>query len=166
MDCQFCKIFKRTNPKSSSDYSIKQEVEEWYQTQSKNKYYKDIQTREGWNKKKKKKKRKLLSFLNEYRHQHFLFLFFAFYCIFPLFTFQMLSSFLVPSPGIPLSHLPSPCFYEGVLPPNHPNPHPSPGFSYTGASRKPSQDQGPLLPLMLDKAILDRKSTRLNSSHP
>jgi hypothetical protein len=56
MDCQFCKIFKRTNPKSSSDYSIKQEVEEWYQTQSKNKYYKDIQTREGWNKKKKKRK--------------------------------------------------------------------------------------------------------------
>jgi hypothetical protein len=42
------------------------------------------------------------------------------YWIFSLFTFKLLSSFLVsPPPRNPLSHSTSPCFYEGVLPPTH-----------------------------------------------
>ena len=39
-------------------------------------------------------------------------------------------------------------------PPNHPLPPTHPQFLYTGASINPSQDQGPLLPVMHDKAIL------------
>jgi hypothetical protein len=46
------------------------------------------------------------------------------------------------------------CFYEGVLPPRHPLIPPHPRFPYTGTSMEPSCDQGPLLPLMHDKAIL------------
>jgi hypothetical protein len=42
--------------------------------------------------------------------------------IFSLFTFQMLSPFLVPHPWDPLSHPLFPCFYEGVSPPTHPTP--------------------------------------------
>ena len=56
-----------------------------------------------------------------------------------------------PDPGNPLSHPPSPCFYEAVPPPTT---HSYRQFPYTGASIKPSQDQGPLLPLIHDKAIL------------
>jgi hypothetical protein len=41
-------------------------------------------------------------------------------------------------PGNPLSHLPSPCFYEGVPPPTYPFPPPCPQFPYIGASIKPS----------------------------
>jgi hypothetical protein len=75
-----------------------------------------------------------------------------FYWIFSLFTFQMLSPFLVP-PWVSLSHPPCPCFYEGVPPPTNPLLHPHPGFPLHW-DIKPSQDQGPLLPLMPDKAIL------------
>jgi hypothetical protein len=69
--------------------------------------------------------------------------------IFSLFTFQMLSPFLVfLHPRNTLSHPPFPCFYEGAPPP------PCLQFPYTGASIEPPQDQGPLLPLLHDKAIL------------
>ena len=53
----------------------------------------------------------------------------------------------------PLSHSPSPCFYEGAPPSNHPLPPPYPGILLHW-SIKPSQDQEPLLSLMPDKAIL------------
>jgi hypothetical protein len=82
-------------------------------------------------------------------------IFFFFFWMFSLFTFQILSPFLVSlPPRNPLSHLPSPCFYEGVPTPTHPLPPPRPRFSYTGASIEPSEDQEPLLPLMHNKAIL------------
>jgi hypothetical protein len=48
----------------------------------------------------------------------------------------------------------SPCFDEGIAPHTHPLLPPCSRFHYTGASTEPSQDQGPLLPLMFDKAIL------------
>jgi hypothetical protein len=51
----------------------------------------------------------------------FFILFFFFYWIFSLFTFQMLFPF-------PVSLTPSPCFYEGVPPPTCPLPPPCPGF--------------------------------------
>jgi hypothetical protein len=59
---------------------------------------------------------------------------------------------LFPS-GNPLSHPPLLCFYEGTFPPIHPLPPPCPGTTLH-CCIKPSQDQGPLLPLMSDKAIL------------
>ena len=65
----------------------------------------------------------------------------------------MLSFTLVFPPETPYSHSPSPCFYEGSHPPTHPLPPSCPGIPlYWGI--KPSQDQGPLLPLMSKKAIL------------
>jgi hypothetical protein len=60
-------------------------------------------------------------------------------------------SYVIPFPSFPsknpLSPLPSPCS------PTHPFPLPGPGIPlYWGI--EPSQDQGPFLPLMSDKAIL------------
>jgi hypothetical protein len=74
----------------------------------------------------------------------------VFYSIFYLFTFQMVSQFpILPTQKSP-SHSPSTCFYEGVttslLPPC---PHIPLHWGI-----KPSQDQGSLLPLMPNKAIL------------
>ena len=70
--------------------------------------------------------------------------------IYFLFTFQMLSHFLSPS----LKPHPTPCFYEVFLnPPTNSHLH-ALAFSYTGASNLPSQDQGPTLPLMPNKANL------------
>jgi hypothetical protein len=72
--------------------------------------------------------------------------------IFYVFTFQMLSPFLVSPPD-------SPCFPTSrtsmrVLSLSHTHSHLTTlAFLYTGKF-EPSQDQGPLLPLMLDKAIL------------
>jgi len=54
--------------------------------------------------------------------------------------------------GNPLSHPPSPCFYEDVLPPTYRLLPPHPGISLLW-SIKPSQNQGPLLPLMSEKPI-------------
>jgi hypothetical protein len=70
-----------------------------------------------------------------------------------LFTFQMLSPF-------PVSHwspysllLPLPCFYDGVPPPTHPLLPTHPGIPLLWGT-EPLQDQGLLLPLIPDKAIL------------
>jgi hypothetical protein len=79
-----------------------------------------------------------------------LFFFPFFNWTFSLFTFQMSSPFPVPTPRNPLSHSPSPCFYEGVLqltPSSLPEHSPTLGI-------KSSQDQGPFLPLRPYKAIL------------
>ena len=81
-----------------------------------------------------------------------LFFFFLFNWIFYLFTFQMLSSFLVSSPETPYT-CPSPCLYKGAHPPTHSLPPPCPGIPLHWGM-EPSQDQGPPLPLMPDKAIL------------
>jgi hypothetical protein len=59
-----------------------------------------------------------------------------------LFSFQ--------KPPIPS---PFPSFYEGVPPPTHPFLPPSPGIPQHWGI-KPSEDLGPLLPLISDKAIL------------
>ena len=56
-------------------------------------------------------------------------------------------------PGNTLSHPPSPCFYDGAHPPTHSLLPPCPGILLHWGI-KPSQDQGPLLPLMSYKAIL------------
>jgi hypothetical protein len=56
-------------------------------------------------------------------------------------------------PGNPLYHTPSPCFYKGVPLPTH-----TLLPCYSGIplhwGTEPSQDQGPLLPLMSNNAIL------------
>jgi hypothetical protein len=81
------------------------------------------------------------------------FLSFFFNWIFYLFTFQMLSPFLVfPSTNPPIPS-PSRCFCEGAPPPTHPLPTHCPSISLHWGI-EPSQDQGPPLPLMLDKTIL------------
>ena len=51
----------------------------------------------------------------------------------------------------PLSHTPSPCFYEGALPPTN-SCLQTRAFPYTGESSL-HQDQGSLFPLMPNKAI-------------
>jgi hypothetical protein len=56
-----------------------------------------------------------------------------------------------PLSQFPLSYPPLPCFYEGALPPTHPFPPNCPSIPLHWGV-KPSQDQGPPLPLMLDKA--------------
>jgi len=67
------------------------------------------------------------------------------------------SSNVIPFPGFPsrnpLSYSPSFCFYEGAPPTTHSllSPHPSIPLHW---GIKPFQDQGPLFPLMSDKAIL------------
>jgi hypothetical protein len=60
--------------------------------------------------------------------------------------------FLVP-PRSPLSYLPSSWFYEGAPLPTHLLLSPHPGIPLCWGI-KPSQNQGPLLPLMPNKAIL------------
>ena len=65
--------------------------------------------------------------------------FFFYYWIFSLFTFQMLSPFLISLPlRNTLSYPPLPCFFEGVPPPSHPLPPPHPQFPYTRVSIEPS----------------------------
>jgi hypothetical protein len=80
-----------------------------------------------------------------------LFFSFFFYWMFYLFTFQMLSSFPISSPQSPIpSSLPLllwECSHTHLLPPY------CPGITLHWGI-KPSQDQGSLLPLMPDKAIL------------
>jgi hypothetical protein len=67
------------------------------------------------------------------------------------------NSNVIPLPGFPsdppLIPLTSPCLHEGAPPPTHPLLPPHPGISLHLVI-KPSQDQGPLLPLMPDKAML------------
>jgi hypothetical protein len=58
-----------------------------------------------------------------------------------------------PPASNPLYHPPSPCFYEGVSPPTNTLPPPCPGIPlHLGI--KPSYDQGILVTLIPDKAIL------------
>ena len=85
-----------------------------------------------------------------------LFLIQCFYSFFPYFIFLLDILFIciskvIPFPGFPsensLSHLPSHCLLT------HPLPLPCPGIPLHW-DIEPSQDQGPLLPLMPDKAIL------------
>jgi hypothetical protein len=75
----------------------------------------------------------------------------TFYWIFYLFPFQMLSPLSVPPPPqrppIPPLYL---CFYEGY---SHLLLLPCPGIPLHWGIQ-PSQDQGPLLPVMFHKAIL------------
>ena len=66
--------------------------------------------------------------------------------MFSLFKFQTLSPFLVSLPKTPYP-IPHPCS------PTHPLPLPCPDIPLQWGM-EPSQDQGPLLPLMTDKAIL------------
>jgi hypothetical protein len=74
-------------------------------------------------------------------------LFFIIIFFISLFTFQMLSPFLVFSSENPLSHHPFPCS------PTHPLLLPCPGIPLHRGI-KLSQDQGPLPSLMSNKAIL------------
>jgi hypothetical protein len=53
----------------------------------------------------------------------------------------------------PLSCPVSPCLYEGAPPPTNPVQSPCPGIPLHWAI-EPSQDHGPLFPLMTDKVIL------------
>jgi hypothetical protein len=64
----------------------------------------------------------------------------------------MLPSF-PPTPETPISHPPSLCLYEGAQTSIHPLLPPHPGIPLHWGI-EPSQDQGPLFPLMPDKAIL------------
>jgi hypothetical protein len=64
-------------------------------------------------------------------------LFFIRYLLYLNFKCYLLFQF-PPTPGNPLSHPPSTCFYEGVPPLTHPLPPPHPWFPYTGTSIKPS----------------------------
>jgi hypothetical protein len=83
------------------------------------------------------------------------FVFFCLYWIFSIFTFQMLSPFLTTPWIIPIpSHPPSPhppllwgCSHTHSLLPTYP------GIPLH-CNINPSQDQGPLLPLLSDKSIL------------
>jgi hypothetical protein len=71
-----------------------------------------------------------------------------------LFTFQMLFHFPInPSPLSHPSHPPSLCLYEGFPPPTNPFP-PSHTHIPLHWGIKPSQNQGPLLPLMSKMSIL------------
>lgn len=67
----------------------------------------------------------------------------------------MLSPFPVSLlPRNPLSLPPASRFYEGIPLTTHPLLPPHPQFPYTGDSIKSAEFQGPLLPLVHDKAIL------------
>jgi hypothetical protein len=69
-----------------------------------------------------------------------------------LFIFQILSPFLVSPLQSPLAILLFLCIYEGAPSPTYPcQPHCSSILLCWGI--KPEQDQGPLLPLMPDKAV-------------
>jgi len=85
--------------------------------------------------------------------------FFFFTFLFLAISFIYISNVIL-FPGFPwrtpLSHYPFPCFYEGAHtthPPTHSLPPAHPGIPLDWGI-KPSQDQGPLLPLMPYKAIL------------
>ena len=65
----------------------------------------------------------------------------------------MLSPFPISPPEIPYPITPSSYFYEGVTLPTHPLPPPCPHIPLHWGT-EPSRDQGPLLPLMPNKAIL------------
>ena len=73
-----------------------------------------------------------------------------FYWIFYLFTFQMLFSFPVSPSELPYSILPLSASMRVLT---HPLPLPCPDIPLHWGI-KPSQDQGPLLPLMPGKVIL------------
>jgi hypothetical protein len=64
---------------------------------------------------------------------------------------------VIPFPVSPLQTpcpiSPFPCFYEGARPPTYPLPPHRPGIPLHWGI-EPSQDQGPLFPLMPDKVIL------------
>jgi hypothetical protein len=83
-----------------------------------------------------------------------LFVIFFFYWIFSLFTFQMLSSYMVS----PLeTSYPIPLSPDSIRVLSHTPIHsslPALAFPHTGPSIKPSQDQGPLLPLVPNKTTL------------
>jgi hypothetical protein len=85
-----------------------------------------------------------------------LFFFFFLFWLFSFFHFiryflylhvKFLSPFLISPPNTPLAHSPSPCSL------NHPFPLPCPDIPLH-CGIEPSQGQGPLLPLIPDKAIL------------
>ena len=85
---------------------------------------------------------------------------FVFVFFFKLDIFFIYISYDFPFPGLPfgnpLLHPPSPCLYGSAHPPTHPPAHshlPTLAFPYTGALNS-HQAQGPLLPLMSNKAIL------------
>jgi len=90
------------------------------------------------------------SYFTIYIHEGLFYLFY-FYWIF----IYILN--IIPFPGFlssnPLSHLPTPCLHEGAHQLTHPLPPPCPGILLHWCI-EPSQDQGPLLPLMPNKAIL------------
>ena len=65
----------------------------------------------------------------------------------------MLSPFLIPHPRKSLYHPPTFCFSKGVPPPTHPLLPPCPCIPLHW-DMESSWNQGPLLPLMPDKAIL------------
>jgi hypothetical protein len=74
--------------------------------------------------------------------------FLIFYWIFSLFTFQMLTPFLVSHPKKTLTSPPSPCFYEGAPPSTHPPTPASPPWhsptlghqAFTGPRASPPID--------------------------
>ena len=84
--------------------------------------------------------------------------FFLFYQIFSLFTFQMLSPFLASPQKISFPLPASPCS------PTHPLLLPGPGIPLCWGI-EPSQDQGPLLPLMTDQANLCNICKQSHESH-
>jgi hypothetical protein len=90
--------------------------------------------------------------IKEKNHLQFVQLVF-FYWIFSLFTFQMLSFFLVSLSEIPYPMLPLPASMRMPHPPTYPLLPPCPGIPVHWGI-EPSQNQGPFLPLMPYKAIL------------
>lgn len=60
---------------------------------------------------------------------------------------------ILPFPSFPLFHSPSSCLYEDAPPPTHPLRPPCPGIPLHWG-KKPSQDQGLILPFVSNKAIL------------
>ena len=82
----------------------------------------------------------------------FLFFILFFLLLVILFTFQMLPSFQVSPSEHPIPS-PHPCLCESAPPPTHPLPPSHPGIPLHWGI-EPPQAQGPLLPLMSNKAIL------------
>jgi hypothetical protein len=81
----------------------------------------------------------------------------GFYFIFLFYNFFICISNVIPFPSFPsenpLSHPSSPCFYDGASPPTQPLLLPRLNIPLHWGI-EPSQDQGPLLPLVSNKAIL------------
>jgi len=76
------------------------------------------------------------------------------YCCFVFIVyFKYLHFKYYPLSQFPVSHAPTPCLYEGAPPPTHPLPPHRPGITLHWGI-KPSQDQGLLLLLMLNNALL------------